>query len=145
MPTYDYRCEHCEARFSLFYKTYAAYDRAKPECPECSSTSVARVINRIAFKKPARDYSGMSAKEMLSVFESGDSRAVGEMFDQVGGATPELGADYHDATQRLLNGESMDKVEKDLQAKEASTPEPAPKPPAKPTPPPKKDTKSSGS
>jgi len=118
MPTYDYRCENCDERFSKFYKTYAAYDSATTLCPNCESEAVSRVISKIAFRAPTRDYGNMSSNEMLSVFESGDSRAVGEMFQQVGGANPELGKDYHDATQQLLKGESMDKVEKNLQAQD---------------------------
>ena len=60
----------------------------------------------------------MNANEMLGVFESGDSREVGKMFDQIGGTSPELGAQYHEVTQRLLKGESMDKVEKSMQQQE---------------------------
>ncbi len=120
MPTYDYRCENCGERFSLFYKTYSAYDNATPHCPNCESDALSRVINRITVQSPTHDYGKMSSHEMLSVFESGDSRAVGEMFQQVGGTDPALGKEYHDATQRLLKGESMDKVEKDLQANDSA-------------------------
>lgn len=139
MPSYDYRCENCDNRFTKFYKTYSAYDSAQPACPQCESEQISRVINSIAFKAPTRDFTGMSSKEMLSVFESGDSRQVGEMFEQVGGANPELGKQYHDATQRLLKGESMDSVEKGLQAqnkpKQADTPskQDTPKPPKSPS------------
>lgn len=118
MPTYDYRCDACGNRFSLFFKRVKDYADAEKHCPECESADVARVIKRVAVQSPTRDYSRMSSQEMLSVFESGDSRAVGEMFQQVGGDSPELGKQYHDATQRLLKGENMDKVEKDLQAQD---------------------------
>ena len=57
---------------------------------------------------------------MLSVFDSGDSRQVGEMFSQVGGTSPELGKQYHDAAEQLLKGKSMDGVEKDLQDRDRS-------------------------
>lgn len=137
MPDYDFRCKACGARFTLFYKTYADYDKATPTCPTCSASDLARVIGRVAFKAPARDYTQMSSGEMLNVFESGDSRAVGEMFQQIGGAEPSLGAQYHDATQRLLSGESMDSVERRLNAPDAS----ASPPPAKPKKPRKKKQK----
>jgi putative FmdB family regulatory protein len=115
MPTYDYRCKNCGERFNRFYKTYADYDAASPVCPNCESDDLARIISSVSLPKPTRDYSRMNSQEMLSVFESGDSRQVGEMFEQIGGADPRLGADYHDATRKLLDGQSMDKVEKDLQ------------------------------
>lgn len=114
MPSYEYRCKNCGARFALFFKTYADYDTAAPGCPNCASTDLAELISRVAIQKPGRDYSNMEANEMLSVLESGDSRQVGEMFEQIGAGDPSLGKEYHDATQKLLKGESMEKVERDL-------------------------------
>ena len=116
MPTYDYRCKDCDEQFSLFYKTYAEYDSAEPRCPACESESLSRLITGVRFAKSSRDYTSLSSQEMLSVLDSGDSRQVGEMFQQVGGGSPELGKDYHDATNQLLKGERIDKVEKRLQA-----------------------------
>lgn len=129
MPSYDYRCKACRTRFTLDYKTYADYEAAIPQCPECSSTDLAELITRVAIQKPSRDYSSMSANEMLSVMESGDSRQVGEMFQQIGGTDPAIGAEYKEATERLLKGDKMESVEKDLQAKErAKAAESKPKP-----------------
>lgn len=120
MPNYDYKCKACGERFSLFYKTYADYDAATKACPTCGSESLARLIQRVNVQTPSRDYGRMSSGEMLSVLESGDSRQVGEMFQQIGGTDPALGKDYHDATQRLLKGESKGAVERDLQAKKSN-------------------------
>lgn len=118
MPSYDYKCKNCKNRFTTFYKTYADYDNAQATCPNCESDQLSRLITGVAVQSPSRDFTGMSSHEMLNVFESGDSRQVGEMFQQIGGASPELGKEYHDATQRLLTGESMDSVEKGLQAQD---------------------------
>jgi putative FmdB family regulatory protein len=124
MPDYDYRCKQCGTRFSLFYRTYADYDAAQPRCPQCESSRLSRLISRVAVQKPGRDYTRLSSNEMLSVLESGDSRQVGEMFEQVGGGSPELGQEYHETTQRLLKGDNVEKVEKDLSggARSDSTP-----------------------
>jgi putative FmdB family regulatory protein len=120
MHSYDYRCKTCQHRFTLTYKTYQAYDAATPECPNCGSANLSRLIQRIAIQKPGRDFTRMSSNEMLGVLESGDSRQVGEMFQQIGGASPELGVPYHEATQKLLAGQKMDKVEQDLRESTAS-------------------------
>lgn len=119
MPAYDFRCKNCGERFTLNYKSIADYDEATPKCPKCAYTDLSRLISKVAISSPARDYSKMSSNEMLSVLESGDSKVVGEMFQQVGGGDPALGAEYHDATQRLLKGESMDKVEKELEHRQS--------------------------
>jgi putative FmdB family regulatory protein len=119
MHSYDYRCNDCTNRFTLTYKTYSDYDAATPVCIHCGSQNLSRLIQRIAIQKPAHDYTRMSSNEMLGVLESGNSRQVGEMFQQIGGASPELGVPYHEATQKLLAGQKIDKVEKDLQAQTA--------------------------
>lgn len=119
MPTYEFRCKACQHEFELVYKTTAAYAAATPACPACGATTLSRVIRSVAIEAPTRDYTRMSAAEMLSVFSSGDSKQVGQMFNQVAGTHPALAAEYHEATKRLLNGEPMDKVEKHLQERDA--------------------------
>lgn len=118
MPAYDYRCKACGREFTLTYKTYQAFDQAVRACPNCGGSDLARLIKRVAVQRPSRDFSSMSSGDMLSVLESGDSRQVGEMFRQVGGDAPDLGADFHEATERLLKGESLDQVERDLGSSE---------------------------
>jgi putative FmdB family regulatory protein len=118
MPSYDFRCKDCDVEFTLAFKSIKAYDEAVPKCPNCQSTALSRVIRRVHVASPSRDYTKMDSNEMLSVFESGDSKQVGKMFEQIGGTSPELGAEYHEVTQRLLKGESMDSVEKSMQQKE---------------------------
>lgn len=117
MPAYDFRCNHCEEEFSLVYKSIKSYSEATPSCPNCQSTDLKRVIRDVNVQAPTRDFTRMNSQEMLSVFESGDSKQVGQMFDQIGGTNPALGAEYHEATKKLLKGESMDSVEKGLKEK----------------------------
>ncbi len=88
MPQYDFRCDSCGRSFSLSFKTYAAYDAAEPRCSACGAAGVSRVINRVSIAKVERDYSGMSANEMLSVLEGGDKKQVDAMFRQVGESAP---------------------------------------------------------
>jgi putative FmdB family regulatory protein len=120
MPSYDFRCNQCGRSITLFYKTYKDYDLATHACPHCGSADLTRLISRVAVARPSRDYSRMSANEMLSVLEGGDSREVGTMFEQVGAGDPALGAAYHETAQRLLRGEQPEKIEKDLQAASGS-------------------------
>ena len=102
MPAYDFRCKDCETEFTLFYKSFKAYDAATPACTNCQSTSLARVIKRVNVNAMTRDYSRMSSNEMLSVLESGDSQQVNEMVKQVGAASPEKTQQTHEQAQKIL-------------------------------------------
>jgi len=126
MPAYDFRCKTCGEEFTLSFKSVKAYADATPRCPNCQSAALARVIRRVNVQSPSRDFTKMNSNEMLGVLESGDSKRVGQMFDQIGGTSPELGAQYHEVTQRLLKGESMDKVERSLQERETAQKQIAP-------------------
>lgn len=140
MPSYDFRCANCGATLTLFYKSYRAYDEATHTCPHCHSTDLTRVITSVSIGRghTAHDYTRMDANQMLSVFESGDSRAVGEMMKQVGEGTSrsKLGDDYLNAADALSSGASMKSVDRDLRngALGESSNEPLPKP-KKPKPP----------
>jgi putative FmdB family regulatory protein len=114
MPTYEFRCENCGNRFALFYKSTSAYSEATPSCPKCQSTELARLITGVALQAVNRDYSRMSSDEMLSVLESGDAKQVGKMYQQIGGANPGLANEYQQTTQRLIQGEGMESIERSL-------------------------------
>jgi putative FmdB family regulatory protein len=117
MPVYDFVCNSCGQRAALFYKTIAAYDRAQSEdailCPHCGSHALVRLIDRVSIQKPGRNYASMSSGEMLSVLESGDSRAVGEMIRQVGQDDALRDPVTRDATDRLVKGEKPGSIAHD--------------------------------
>ena len=117
MPAYDFRCNNCEEEFSLVYKSIKSYGEATPTCSNCQSSNLKRVIRAVNVPSTSRDFSRMNSQDMLSVFESGDSKQVGQMFNQIGGTNPALGAEYHEATKQLLKGVSLDSVESSLQEK----------------------------
>lgn len=120
MPAYDFRCNQCGTNLTLVYRSFAAYDAATPTCTNCQSTDLTRIITSVNIGRATEthNYKDMSANEMLSVLESGDSRAVGEMMKQVGDGAPKskLGEDYHNAAEALSRGVDANTVERDLGA-----------------------------
>lgn len=120
MPSYDYRCNQCGRELTLFYKSYKDYDAAIHTCPHCQSNNLTRLISRVSLHGASRDYTTMSSNEMLSVLEGGNSQEVGRMMDQFGQGDASLGADYHEATDRLLKGDKPEKIETDLRANESA-------------------------
>ncbi len=43
MPTYEFRCNKCNKKFSLVM-SMAEYDKKKPKCPKCGSSRVEQQI-----------------------------------------------------------------------------------------------------
>ncbi len=130
MHDYDFRCKQCRTRFTVTVATYAEYDALSPTCPSCGSASLSRLITGVAIPRASRDFTKLSSDEMLSVFESGDAKQVGQMFeqfgDQFGGASPQEALPYHDAAKQLMAGKSLESVERSLaEATQSSPPKPA--------------------
>ena len=113
MPQYDFRCERCGHRFALFYKSYALYDAAAPQCPQCAGDELARLITGVAIAGGRRDYARMSSNEMLSVLEGGDRAQVDALFRQVGGGDPSMAAAQHQKVQAALAAEKPNPRKKD--------------------------------
>jgi len=44
MPIYEYRCQTCNREFE-----YLVIGKADPECPDCSSTKVCRLMSACGF------------------------------------------------------------------------------------------------
>ncbi len=123
MPSYDFRCNSCGRRFALFYKSYKDYEAATPACPHCHSLQVARRITRVAIARPSLNLANLSSDEMLSVLDGGNPREIGTLFQQVGeSAGVDMDETYRDATRRLLKGESLESVERDLEGEANSSP-----------------------
>lgn len=118
MPVYDYRCNVCGRKAALFYKSYQAYDTAREQgtltCPNCGAHDLTRLISRVGIAKPTRDFANMSSGEMLNVLEGGNSREVGEMFQQVGGDAAASDPAMSQVTDRLLRGDSPERIERDM-------------------------------
>jgi putative FmdB family regulatory protein len=119
MPAYDYRCNACKRKVSLFYKSYKDYDAANENghvCPNCGSTELTRVIGRVAVQRPSRDYSKLDSNEMLSVLEGGDSREVGRMMHQLGQDEAVNDPTMQEVAGRLMKGDDPERIERDLEA-----------------------------
>lgn len=119
MPAYEYRCNACQRKVTLTYKTYAEYDEAKPICPRCGSENLTRLISRVAIKKSAisRFMSGGIAEDddALSELDSADPATMGrvlrEMSSEVG---EDVGDEFNEVVERLERGESPEDIESSL-------------------------------
>ncbi|MFN8378875.1 MAG: zinc ribbon domain-containing protein [Anaerolineae bacterium] len=129
MPVYEYRCNACGRPVTLTYKSYAAYDAARDTgltCPFCGAADLSRLISRVTLAKPGRDYGSLSSGEMLNVLEGGDTREIGQMFEQVGQDQAMNDPTMREVGERLLRGESPGSIERDLDSTPAASESPSP-------------------
>ena len=83
MPDYDFRCEDCDRRLLLRWRSVAEYAAAHPRCPHCGGDALTRLIGAVAIAGARRDYAAMSSADMLSVLEGEDPAETQELHRQV--------------------------------------------------------------
>jgi putative FmdB family regulatory protein len=122
MPTYEYRCNDCQRKVTLKYKTYTDYDAATPTCTHCGSTDLARLISRVAFSRSVTsrlmsggwdDDSGGDAA--LTDLEHADPRTLGRVLREMSAEVGEdIGPEFDEVVGRLERGESPEEIETSL-------------------------------
>lgn len=113
MPAYDYRCQQCQRRSVLRFKTYQEYDTAEKRCPFCGSASVTRLIGRVAVaKSDARRVEGMTDPSAMADLADADPATLGRYMRQASAEVGEnLGDEFNEVVGRLERGESPESIE----------------------------------
>ena len=119
MPTYDFRCDGCQRKLILRYKTYEDYDNATHTCPHCSSTDLTRLISRVAVSKSltSRLFSGGYNDDdaALSDLDHADPRTLGRVLREMNAEVGEdMGGEFDEIVGRLEKGERPEDIEASL-------------------------------
>lgn len=117
MPYYDFRCHSCQTQFTLFYKSFSAYETSETHpCSVCGSPETARRIGRVALAKgdDAR-LDAMADDAFLSGVDENDPKSLGRFMRQMGNEMgEEMGEEFHEVVDRLESGQPPEEIEKSL-------------------------------
>lgn len=114
MPTYEYRCKACQARFERFL-TYAEYGHTEVTCAKCGSDQVVRRIGRVRIAKSEdRRIEDMVDPAQLTGIED-DPKALGRLMRKMGDEMGEdAGPEFDEVVSRLEKGEDPEQIERDM-------------------------------
>jgi putative FmdB family regulatory protein len=129
MPIYEYRCEDCRRKVSLFFGSFSVAERrigeGEVECPRCGSKKLERLMSRVNMVRgedalsedSMPDMDGDGGEGMFDGLEDDDPRTVARwarrMKDSLGGEM-DMGPDFDQALARIEAGEDPDKVMEDI-------------------------------
>ena len=106
MPIYEYRCQDCRKRTSVFVRSMGTAVEAR--CEHCASTRLSRLISRVAVGRSG-DALGDIDESMLADVDESDPRSMARfarrMRDQMG---EDLGPDFDEAIEQMEAGELPD-------------------------------------
>ncbi|MPZ14455.1 MAG: zinc ribbon domain-containing protein [Chloroflexi bacterium] len=108
MPIYEYRCNACARRLQLFFRSFAAVERAV--CPHCQSADLRRLPSRVSVvRSESSQMDLMSDPSNLENLDFEDPRAVAQWAKQMGEASGiDGGSEYDEMIERLEHGEGLD-------------------------------------
>jgi putative FmdB family regulatory protein len=106
MPIYEFSCNACGARVSLFFRSMTS--EAKGTCDRCGSPDLTRLISRFAVGRPPVDPTSFNKQEMLDGVDYGDPASMANFFRRMGDTFQDEPNEYMDEiVGRLDHGESV--------------------------------------
>ena len=117
MPIYEYGCYDCRKRVSVFFRTLARAQSQEPECPNCKSHNLKRLMSKVStVRSEETRMESLADPGNLAALESGDPRELArlmrrmesEMGDEMG---EEMGGEFEEVVGRLEAGEDPESIE----------------------------------
>jgi len=123
MPIYEYRCNNCRRRVSLYIRGFS--ERSEPVCTNCGSKNLTRLFSTFARLKTDKDvYDNiLSDSDLVKGMMANDPRALVEWSRRMEGTEGEKSPEYEEMMERMERGEGWDKIASAMQEKELASSE----------------------
>jgi len=136
MPVYEYRCNDCRRRVSLYIRGFS--ESPEPVCTNCGGKNLTRLFSTFARLKTDKDVyeSILSDSDLVKGMMANDPRALVEWSRRMEGTegekAPEYeemmermerGPEYEEMMERMERGERWDEVASEMQERESASSE----------------------
>lgn len=106
MPIYEYRCEKCHKRTSVFTRSVSANVTAV--CEHCGSRKLSRLFSRVAVRRSGGDLGGFDESSLAGIDEN-DPRQMAQFIRKMSREMGEpLDAEMESDLERMEAGELSD-------------------------------------
>ena len=108
MPIYEYRCNRCQRRASIFQRSIQA--AAAAVCSHCGSTDLTRLISRVAVLHSEESHlEDLASDASLADLDESDPRSMARWARRMGREMgEELGPEFDEMVDRMEAGEMPD-------------------------------------
>jgi len=108
VPIYEYRCNHCKRRVSIFQRSIQA--EAAAVCSHCGSTDLTRLVSRVAvLRSEESHFEDLASDASLADLDESDPRSMARWARRMGREMgEELGPEFDEMVDRMEAGEMPD-------------------------------------
>jgi len=115
MPIYEYFCQDCQRRVSIFFRSFSDV-RDDPACPRCGGHHLTRLISRVTVVHSEESrLDALSDPSMLSDLDENDPKSLArwmrKMGDEVG---EEMPPEFDEVIGRLESGQKPEEIEAEM-------------------------------
>ncbi len=117
MPIYEYRCQDCRHRVTIFVRSFSEAKDMEPQCPYCEGTNLNRLVSRVAVMKSEESrMESLADPSMLADLDENDPKSIGRMMRKMSNemGTEDLPPEFDEVVGRLESGESPEAIEKSM-------------------------------
>jgi putative FmdB family regulatory protein len=114
VPVYEYRCQDCKRRVSIFYRSFSDAEEGKPVCPRCEGTNLKRLVSRV---RMIRSEEGRldNLADFDDLPDENDPKSLGRWMRKMSAEMGEgLGPEFDEVVGRLESGEDPEEIEKSM-------------------------------
>ena len=115
MPIYEYHCNDCRRRVSVFFRSFADTE-GEPSCPHCDSTNLTRLISRVAvIRSEESRLDDLSDPSMLDGLDEEDPKSIARWMRKMSAESgEELPPEFDEVIDRLDKGQSPEEIEQSM-------------------------------
>ena len=119
MPIYEYRCEACGRRFSVFWRNFSAVKEDKIVCKRCGSDDVDRLVSRVRVVRSEESrMEDLADPSAWGDLDENDPKSMGKfmrkMMNELGDEAGDLGPEFEEVIDRLESGQDPEEIEKQM-------------------------------
>lgn len=114
MPIYEYFCNDCHQRVSVFFRTFSSAQNDTAYCPECEGKQLQRIVSRVRTLRSDEGRMGTQADDstLMAGLESEDPQARAGLMRRMSDETGEpLDDEMSEVIGRLEAGEAPESIE----------------------------------
>jgi putative FmdB family regulatory protein len=111
VPIYEYHCQHCGRRVSIFWRTFSEAEEGEATCPRCGGQRLQRLVSRVRVIR-SEDAALDDMSDLGDLPDENDPRSMGKWMRRMSGDLGEdLGPEFDEVVGRLEAGESPEQIE----------------------------------